>query len=108
MSQRFETRRNMNHHFMIQCSEYLFKFHDFRLAYKTTVAEEDIIRVSDDNGNVIELLESGEEYLSARAVIAGRYPNPKTNFPRLKAMDVKSDDIFLYAYPKAGKSIIDI
>jgi hypothetical protein len=97
----------MNYHFIIKCSEYLFKFHNFRSAYTTTVAEEDIIRVSDDNGNVIEVLESGGQYLSARNVIAGRYPNPKTNFPRLKAMDVKSDDIFLFAYPKAGKSTID-
>ncbi|XP_055997942.1 uncharacterized protein LOC125647317 [Ostrea edulis] len=72
------------------------------MVYETTVAEEDIIKVSDKDGNVMELLETGGQYLSARGVIAGKFPNPKTNFPRLKAMDIKSDDIFLCAYPKAG------
>ncbi|XP_055997943.1 uncharacterized protein LOC125647318 [Ostrea edulis] len=83
-----------------------YKFETYRytlsLMYENTVAEEDIIKVSDKDGNVMELLETGGQYLSARGVIAGNYPNPKTNFPRLKAMNVKSDDIFLCAYPKAG------
>ena len=72
------------------------------LASETNVSEDDIIRIHDDHGNTIELLESGGQYLSASSVRSGRYPNPVTNIPRLRKMNVNEDDIFLCAYPKAG------
>ncbi|XP_061171732.1 sulfotransferase 1B1-like [Saccostrea echinata] len=70
--------------------------------YDTEVSEEDIIKVSDSHGNVMEFLEHGGQYISAKGVIMGKFPNPKTNFPRLKEMNIRSDDFFLCAYPKAG------
>ncbi|XP_061172447.1 sulfotransferase 1E1-like [Saccostrea echinata] len=70
--------------------------------YDTAVSKEDIIKVSDNYGNVMEFLEHGGQCLSARGVIMGKYPNPKTNFPRLKEMNIRSDDFFLCAYAKAG------
>ncbi|XP_052707823.1 sulfotransferase 6B1-like [Crassostrea angulata] len=72
------------------------------MASETNVSEDDIIRIHDNHGNTIELLGSGGQYLSASSVRSGRYPNPVTNIPRLRKMNVNEDDIFLCAYPKAG------
>lgn len=72
------------------------------LASETNVSEDDIIRIHDNHGNTMELLGSGGQYLSASSVRSGRYPNPVTNIPRLRKMNVNEDDIFLCAYPKAG------
>ncbi|XP_078334582.1 sulfotransferase 1C2-like isoform X2 [Crassostrea virginica] len=69
---------------------------------ETVVSEEDIVRVSDGHGNVMEFLGYGDQYLSARAVKLGKFPNPVTNFPRLQQMTVSEEDVFLCAYPKAG------
>uniref|UniRef100_A0A8W8NGZ2 Uncharacterized protein n=1 Tax=Magallana gigas TaxID=29159 RepID=A0A8W8NGZ2_MAGGI len=66
-------------------------------SYETSVSEDDIIRIHDDHGNTIELLGSGGQYLSASSVRSGRYPNPVTNIPRLRKMNVNEDDIFLCA-----------
>ena len=49
----------------------------------------------------MEFLGYGDQYLSARAVKLGKFPNPVTNFPRLKQMTVSEEDVFLCAYPKA-------
>ncbi|XP_061172459.1 sulfotransferase 1C2-like [Saccostrea echinata] len=70
--------------------------------YGTTVSKEDVIKVADGHGNIMELIESGGQCLNATRVLKGNYPNPKTNFPKLKEMNVSSDDFFLCAYPKAG------
>uniref|UniRef100_A0A8W8NP77 Sulfotransferase domain-containing protein n=1 Tax=Magallana gigas TaxID=29159 RepID=A0A8W8NP77_MAGGI len=83
------------------------QFMDFFLkedepASETNLSEDDIIRIHDNHGNTIELLGSGGQYLSASNVRSGRYPNPVTNIPRLRKMNVNEDDIFLCAYPKAG------
>lgn len=72
------------------------------MANETNVSEDDVIRIHDNHGNTIELLGSGGQYLSASSVRSGRYPNPVTNIPRLRKMNVNEDDIFLCAYPKAG------
>lgn len=70
------------------------------LASETNLSEDDIIRIHDNHGNTIELLGSGGQYLSASSVRSGRYPNPVTNIPRLRKMNVNEDDIFLCAYLK--------
>ena len=54
----------------------------------------------------MEFLGYGDQYLSARAVKLGKFPNPVTNFPRLKQMTVNEEDVFLCAYPKAGENNI--
>lgn len=81
---------------------YSATYYPYFLAFETSVSEDNIIRIHDDHGNTMELPGSGGQYLSASSVKSGRYPNPVTNIPRLKKINVNEDDIFLCAYPKAG------
>jgi len=66
------------------------------------VPEEDITVVSDGHGNDIPCIEMAGHHIPSRLVKKGMVPNPKANWPRLKKLELRSDDVFLIAYPKAG------
>lgn len=67
------------------------------------IKEEDILRVTDENGEVHEVfkVEGGDNW-SLEFPKFGIAPDPRINFPKIKNMDVRNDDVFICAYPKAG------
>jgi hypothetical protein len=72
------------------------------------INEDDIIRIKDSSGNSIALVEYDGYFMSVNAIDKGKIPDTRTNIPDIQKMAVRSDDIFLLAYPKAGKHILYI
>ena len=64
--------------------------------------EEDVAVLSDGHGNTVRCVECQGHFLSAPAVENGRIPDPRKNFPLLRNLQLRPDDVFLLAYPKAG------
>ena len=72
------------------------------------INEDEIIRVKDSSGNSIALVEYDGYFMSVNAIEKGKIPDTRTNIPDIQRMAVRSDDIFLLAYPKAGKDVLSI
>lgn len=67
------------------------------------ISESDVIRVTDPSGNGMEFIGFDGEYLSAEGVQLGRFPDPRKNIPQIREMKVNENDVFINAYPKAGR-----
>ena len=66
------------------------------------VKEEDITIISDGHGNTIRCLEWHGHYLPVRGIEKGLIPDPRKSLPPLRHLQLRPDDVFLLAYPKAG------
>ncbi|KAJ8309422.1 hypothetical protein KUTeg_014296 [Tegillarca granosa] len=66
------------------------------------ISESDVTQVTDPSGNCMKFIGYDGEYLSAEGVRLGQFPDPRINIPQIKEMEVKENDIFINAYPKAG------
>ena len=67
--------------------------------------EEDITVISDGHGNTVRCIECQGHYLGARGIEEGRIADPRKNFPLLRHLQLRPDDVFLLAYPKAGRDV---
>lgn len=72
------------------------------------INEDDIIRIKDSSGNSIALVEYDGYFMSVNAIEKGKIPDTRTNIPDIQKMAVRSDDIFLLAYSKAGEDVLYI
>ncbi|KAJ8312227.1 hypothetical protein KUTeg_009600 [Tegillarca granosa] len=68
------------------------------------ISESDVTQVTDPSGNCMKFIGYDGEYLSAEGVRLGQFPDPRINIPQIKEMEVKENDIFINAYPKAGEA----
>ncbi|VDI01528.1 Hypothetical predicted protein [Mytilus galloprovincialis] len=64
--------------------------------------DEEVTVLSDNNGNSVNVIEYDGYYLSKKAIEKGRIPDPRSNIPNIIKMEIRPDDVFLVAYPKAG------
>jgi hypothetical protein len=76
----------------------------FNHSYSTvTLSNDEVLMLKDSSGNPLELVEYDGYCLARRAIENGEIPDSRTNIPNIIKMKVRTDDVFLIAYPKAGK-----
>lgn len=69
---------------------------------KVTLNNDEVLMLKDSSGNNVELVEYDGYCLARRAIENGDIPDSRTNIPNIIKMKVRTDDVFLVAYPKAG------
>lgn len=80
-----------------------FKHFLFNISNLVNFKDEEVTVLSDNNGNSVNVIEYDGYYLSKKAIEKGRIPDPRSNIPNIIKMEIRPDDVFLVAYPKAGK-----
>ena len=67
------------------------------------IKDEDVICLQDSGGTSMEIVGYNGYFMSRASMESGSIPDIRTNIPNIIKMKVRPDDIFLVAYPKAGK-----
>ena len=76
----------------------------FNQSYSTvTLSNDEILMLKNSSGNPVELVEYDGYCLARRAIENGDIPDSRTNIPNIIKLKVRTDDVFLIAYPKVGK-----
>lgn len=69
---------------------------------------EEVTEFDDTHGNKFYVIEHEGYYLAKKPIALGKIPDPRKNIPDVIRMEVRSDDVFLVAYPKAGNCFVTV